>query len=238
LQNILAHAGIASRREAAKIIENGEVKVDGKVVLERGFRADISINKIEVNGKLIHGDQKKYHFLFYKPENVISTVKDTQDRRKIVDFFADVKARLYPVGRLDRNTTGLIIVTNDGDLTNKLTHPRYEIDKEYMVLAEEKLDEKMRLTLEAGIFLEDKKTSPAIIEFLKEEKNGYRYKVEIHEGQNRQIRRMFEEMSIRVRKLKRTKYAFLTLKGLKKGQYRKLTREEVERLRSICDGRS
>ena len=134
LQNILAHAGIASRREAAKIIESGKVKVDGKIVTEKGIKVDQNINKIEVNGTLLHGDEKKHYFLFYKPENVISTVKDTRGRKKIVDFFEDIDARLYPVGRLDRNTTGLIIITNDGELTNKLTHPKYEINKEYIVL--------------------------------------------------------------------------------------------------------
>ncbi|MGB2601181.1 MAG: pseudouridine synthase, partial [Candidatus Omnitrophota bacterium] len=151
LQNVLAHAGIASRRRAAQLIENGKVKVDGKVVTEKGHRIDPEEHKILIDGRPLPKEEKKYYFLFNKPENVISTVSDTHDRKKVTDYFKKIKARLYPVGRLDKDTTGLLVVTNDGTLTHRLAHPSFEIEKEYRVTITGYLSQKDSKRLERGI---------------------------------------------------------------------------------------
>ena len=130
LQTVLAHAGVASRRHAAELIESGSVKVNGKTVTEKGYRVDPDVHEILVDGRPIRKEEKKVYFLFHKPRDVISTVSDTHGRKKVTDFFKHVKARLYPVGRLDKDTTGLLLITNDGQVTHKLAHPSFEIDKE------------------------------------------------------------------------------------------------------------
>ncbi|MFH1309615.1 MAG: pseudouridine synthase [Candidatus Omnitrophota bacterium] len=238
LQTVIACAGIASRRASAKLVEEGKVKVDGKVVFEKGFRVDLDKNKIYVNGKLLPQKEKKYYFLFHKPKNVISTARDTHNRKIITDFFKDIQARLYPVGRLDRDTTGAIIVTNDGPLAHKLMHPSFEVEKEYMVLVKEALSSKALKELRMGVKLDEKLTSPCRIKEYKTEKDkvflskGTIYCINLHEGRNRQIRRMFETCGTRVLELKRVRYAGLSLKGVKQGEYRELTEAEVEKLKT------
>ena len=229
LQSILAHAGVASRREAAKIIESGRVKVDGRVVSERGFRVDALEHSIEVDGKAINQEKKRY-YLLNKPAGWLSTAKDTHGRRKIVDIFNKVDERVYPVGRLDKDTTGVIIVTNDGDLSHKLSHPSFEIEKVYIARVKSLLSEKEIASLEKGIEIEGQMTSPCRITLRKEFSSGVEYKVRIHEGRKRQVRQMFLYFGEKVTALKRVKYAFLTAKGLKEGEYRSLTGEEVGKL--------
>jgi pseudouridine synthase len=231
LQNILAEAGVASRRKSAELIERFEVRVDGKVVTSKGMRLDPDAHDITVGGKPLPAKEKKRYFLLYKPEGMISTVKDTHGRDKIVDLFGDVEQRLYPVGRLDKNTTGLILVTNDGDLANRLAHPRYEIDKKYLVSVRGRLSGRDREILQKGVELDGKKTSPCVIRFVKKEGDLSFYSVNIHEGRKRQVRRMFASLGHRIYALKRTAYAGLTLKGLEPGQYRELTGKEVDRLK-------
>ena len=150
LQTILSHAGAASRRSAVELIESGVVKVDGRKVTERGFRADPEEQEISVNGRKLSAE-KKYYFIFNKPKNVISTAKDTHERRKVTDYFEGVKARLYPVGRLDRDTTGLLVVTNDGELAYRLMHPKFEIEKEYLVTIKPCVDNADIKKIEKGI---------------------------------------------------------------------------------------
>lgn len=236
LQNILAHAGVASRRHAAELIEAGKVKVDGKIVRERGLRFDPDLHDISVSGKAIPKEETKYYFLFNKPAGIISTVKDTHDRRKVTDFFSDIDARLYPVGRLDKDTTGVLIVTNDGKITHGLTHPSFEVDKEYIVDVDESIKALDIRKLEKGIYLEDKMTSPCSIQ---RERTGGKasYIVRLHEGRKRQIRRMFEVIGRKVVSLKRVKYAGLTLKGLKEGEFRPLTEEEIKRLKKLAENK-
>jgi 23S rRNA pseudouridine2605 synthase len=233
LQNVLAHAGIASRRRAAQLIESGKVKVDGKVITEKGCRIDPEEHKILVDGRAIPKEEKKYYFLFNKPVNVISTASDTHDRRKVIDYFKEVKARLYPVGRLDKDTTGLLLVTNDGMLTHKLAHPSFEVEKEYRVTINGYLSQKDLDRLEKGIDLEGKKTAPCVIRRVKRTLKGDVLKIILHEGRKRQIRRMFEEVGAKVTALERTRYAGLTLGRLKPGEYRQLTEREIARLSKI-----
>ncbi len=233
LQTILAHAGIASRRGAVALIERGKVSVDGHVVKEKGFRADPEENDIRVEGKPLSGAEKKYYFLFNKPENVISTVVDTHDRKKVTDFFGDVDARLYPVGRLDKDTTGLLILTNDGDLAHKLTHPRFEVEKEYSALVDVKVSTDDIKRIAGGIKIDGKMTTPCEVEYVKKSGKGFLYRVKIHEGRKRQIRLMFAEVGGKVRMLKRLKFAGLSLRGVQEGQRRDLTDSEIARLKAL-----
>lgn len=227
LQTILAHAGVASRRGSAALIEEGRVSVDGRVVREKGFKLDRDKHEILVNGSPLKGKEEKLYFLLNKPAGFISTVKDTHDRRKITDIFAGVKERLYPIGRLDKDTTGLIIVTNDGDLAHKLSHPSSEIDKEYMVRTESPLEEQSLKKMSAGVDIDGKMTTPCEI---KPMRNAV-YRVILHEGRKRQIRRMFESEGIRVLELDRVRYAGLSLGSLERGEYRPLTEIEIRRLK-------
>lgn len=236
LQTILAHAGVASRRRAAEIIEEGRVKVDGRLVAERGARIDPVGAVIEVDGRVIGREEKKYYFLLNKPIGVVSTVKDIHAPMKVTDFFKDVDARLYPVGRLDKDTTGALIMTNDGALANRLAHPSYEIDKEYRVTVEGPLSQGKVLRLERGIELDGKPTARCLIESIGRAKESTTFRVKLHEGRKRQIRRMFEAAGTKVTALRRVRYAGLTLKGLEEGEYRPLSRREVEGLIKLTGG--
>ena len=232
LQKLIARAGICSRREAEKIILAGRVTVDGKIVRELGAKADPSQNKIRVDGKILHFDTEKIYILLNKPRGYVSTVKDERGRKTVLDLLGEnFSERVYPVGRLDLNSEGLLILTNDGDLTNALIHPRFEVEKTYRAkisgeLTEEKLDK-----LRAGIELDDGLTAPAEIYLLGENF----VEVTIHEGRNRQVRRMFAAIGCDVKRLRRIKFAGLTLEGLKVGQWRELTAEEVAQLYKTGD---
>ena len=201
--------------------------VDGKIITELGAKAGTS-QKICVDGKILTFDTKKIYLLLNKPRGYVSTVKDERGRKTILDLI-DVSERVYPVGRLDLNSEGLLILTNDGDLTNALIHPRYEVSKTYRAkisgdLTEEKLDR-----LRAGIELDDGLTAPAEIYLL--EKNLV--EVTIHEGRNRQVRRMFAAIGCDVKRLRRIKFAGLTLKNLRVGKFRALTAEEISSLKNL-----
>lgn len=235
LQKIISQAGVASRRQAEVLIQEGKVTVNGKVVTELGLKADPLADKIKVNGKPLQAEAKPVYFLLNKPKGYLSTVRDDRGRKTIMELFPDVKERIFPVGRLDRNTEGLLLLTNDGAMMNTLLHPKFEIYKTYMARVdgcptEEKLDR-----LRAGIMLEDGLTAPAKVYVL--ERDGLRdlttIEITIHEGRNRQIRRMFTAIGHDVKALKRTEFAGLTLSGVKRGQYRELTANELKHLRSF-----
>ena len=227
LQKIIAQAGFCSRRAAEKLILDGKVSVDGKIITELGAKAD-SNQKIIVDGKILTSNAKKIYLLLNKPRGYVSTAKDERNRKTVIDLLGkNFSERVWPVGRLDLNSEGLILLTNDGDLTNTLIHPRYEISKTYRVkisgeITEEKLDR-----LRAGIELDDGLTAPAEIFLLGENL----VEITIHEGRNRQVRRMFAALGCDVKKLRRTKFAGLTLDGVKVGQFRALTAEEISRLK-------
>ena len=228
LQKLIARAGICSRRAAEDLIAAGLVTIDGKIVRELGTKADPSKNKIRVDGRPVTFGAEKIYLLMNKPRGYVTTVHDDRGRRTVLELLGDdFSERVYPVGRLDLNSEGLLLLTNDGDLTNSLIHPRYEVSKTYRAkisgdLTEEKLDK-----LRAGIELDDGLTAPAEIYLL--EKNLV--EVTIHEGRNRQVRRMFAAIGCDVKRLRRIKFAGLTLDGLKVGQFRELTAAEVAGLK-------
>ncbi|KJJ84966.1 RNA pseudouridine synthase [Candidatus Omnitrophus magneticus] len=234
LQVILAEAGIASRRGSIAFIEEGRVSVDGKVVTEKGYKVDPFIHAVLVDGKPLQAPIKKKYFIFNKPKNVISTSLDTHERAKITDFFKNIDGRLYSIGRLDKDTTGVIIITNDGDLTHRLSHPSFEIEKEYIAKVKGNIPERNIHILRSGIELDGKKLSRCVITKIGREKNGDIFNVKIHEGRKRQIRRMFEEIGSDVISLERIKYAGLTSDGLKQGEFRELTKSEEVHLKKIA----
>ncbi len=234
LQNILALSGVASRRASAELILGGFVEVDGRVVREKGLRLDPEKHRIKVKGKEIGAPEKKYYFLLNKPPGYISTVSDTHGRRKVLDLFADIPARLYPVGRLDKDTTGVLIVTNDGELAHRLAHPGYEVEKEYRVTVDKALDKITITRMSEGVDIEGKKTSPCLIKAAGGSKDKNVYSVRLHEGRKRQIKKMFESVGAVVRELDRVKYAGLSCKSVPVGSRRELTRDEVTRLKKIC----
>lgn len=235
LQKVIAHAGFASRRKAEQLILEGKVKVNGKVVTELGVKVSSS-DRVEVDGIPVEKEEPVY-FVLYKPTGVISSVNDDKGRKSVTDFLPEVKQRIYPIGRLDYDTAGLILLTNDGEFANLLMHPRNEIDKVYVAKVKGiPLKERLR-SLEKGILLEDGKTAPARVKMLSVDKRKQTAIIEItiHEGRNRQVRRMFEAIGHPVMKLKRERYAFLTLKGMKAGEARELTPHEVKQLRFMAE---
>ncbi|WP_347552912.1 pseudouridine synthase [Pseudalkalibacillus hwajinpoensis] len=232
LQKVIAQAGVTSRRKAEGLIEEGRVKVNGKVVTELGTKVSDRC-KIEVNGIPVEREEPVY-FLFYKPTGVISTVEDDKGRKAVTDYFHDIEERVFPVGRLDYDTSGALLLTNDGDFANKLMHPSYHVDKVYVVKVKGLVDKETIQKLERGVQLEEGKTSKARARILSTDKQKGKSIVEltIHEGKNRQVRRMFEALGYPVQKLKRERYGFLELTGLNPGDYRELKPYEVKQLRN------
>ncbi len=234
LQKVIAHAGIASRRDAEEIITAGRVTVNGKVVTELGTKIEPRRDRVAIDGKILKAEKYVY-ILLNKPKGVVTTLEDPRGRKTVADIVAKIPERIYPVGRLDYNTEGLLIMTNDGDITHALTHPSHEIAKTYLAKVEgfppeEKLDR-----LRVGIRLEDGVTAPAKINIvdIDREKELTTLEIIIYEGKNRQIRRMCETIGHPVKNLKRIQYAFLTLEGLRRGQYRQLLPQEVEELKLL-----
>src|SRR5574344_2774067 len=230
LQKVLAAAGVASRREAEKYITGGRVKVNGKLVTELGTKVN-DRDLITVDDKAVRREQKVYR-LFYKPRGVVTTMKDPEGRTCIADFVGDIEARVYPVGRLDYNTEGLLLLTNDGALAQTLTHPSHEFTKTYQVtvlglVPQEKLDQ-----LRLGVMLEDGMTAPAVVTLLgyDNERGLTNFEITIHEGRNRQVRRMCDFLGYPVRRLMRTKMGPLNLKGMRRGDSRELDEFEITNL--------
>jgi 23S rRNA pseudouridine2605 synthase len=236
LQKVIARAGIASRRKSEDLIKEGRVKVNGKVVTELGLKVTSS-DKVEVNEIQIEKEEPVY-FLLYKPRGVISSVNDEKGRKVVTDFFPHLKERIYPVGRLDYDTSGLLVLTNDGEFANLLMHPKSEVDKVYVAKLKGIPTKENLRKLEKGIRLEDGKTAPARVKLLSADnkKQSAIVEITIHEGRNRQVRRMFEAIGHDVMKLKRERYGFLTLSGLKTGDARELSPHEVKQLRALGMG--
>ncbi|ENQ3104722.1 ribosomal large subunit pseudouridine synthase B [Bacillus sp. 491mf] len=234
LQKVIAQAGIASRRKAEELIQQGKVKVNGKIVTELGTKVSAQ-DKVEVNNIPLEKETPAY-FLLYKPTGVISSVTDDKGRKVVTDFFLDIPQRLFPIGRLDYDTSGLILMTNDGEFANILMHPKYKVEKTYVAKVKGPLTgEKIRM-LEKGVMLEEGKTAPARVKILSWDKRKEIAIVQltIHEGRNRQVRRMFEAVGCNVMKLKRERYAFLELGSLRPGDARELTPHEVKQLRALA----
>lgn len=231
LQKILAGAGVASRRKCEEMILNGQVQVNGETVTTLGTKADPAVDVITVNGKTI-GAEKKIYIMLNKPKGVITSASDPQGRKIVTDYLKGISERLYPVGRLDYDTEGLLLLTNDGDFAHLLTHPKHHVPKTYLATVKgvphgTELDK-----LKQGIMLEDGMTSPAEVEYYDVDPEGKQavISITIHEGRNRQVRRMFEAIEHPVTKLKRISFGEVYLENLKRGIYRHLSKEEVEGL--------
>jgi len=234
LQVAVSRAGLASRRKAASIIEEGKVSVNGKIIRERGHAVDPERDEIIVGGVKIKRHEKKVYLLMNKPRSVITSKSDPEGRRTVFDLLPREPLRvLHSVGRLDKDTTGLLLLTNDGELTYRLTHPKFEIRKKYKVICEGKLSDKEKHILEKGMFIEGRKTASAKIEVLRSDDKNTELFIEIHEGRKRQIRNMFLFLGHPIESLERVSYEFLKLGSLRRGEFRHLTSEEVRRLKAL-----
>ncbi|MFN2216316.1 MAG: pseudouridine synthase [Anaerolineales bacterium] len=230
LQKILAHAGFGSRRSCEKLIEDGRVSVNNKSV-KLGDKADLELDEITVDGKKVNKTQSLIYIALYKPRNVISAVKSPDPRRTVLDL-VDVNESVYPVGRLDADSEGLILLTNDGDLANKLTHPRYNHEKEYKVLVARHPDEEQINLWRRGVVLEDGyKTRPAFVRVQSSSGKGSWLQVILKEGRKRQIREMGKVTGLPVVTIIRMRIATLKLDKLKPGEWRYLSSEEIQSLK-------
>lgn len=231
LNKYLALAGIASRREADRMISEGRVSVNGDMVDMLGIQVDGEKDKVEVDGKSVKPMKSGVYVILNKPPGYLVTAKDPFQRPTIMNLLPSMKTRIFPVGRLDFDSEGLLLLTNDGDLANRLMHPSYQVIKEYRIRVKPKPDLSALATLQKGISLDGKKTAPAKFRILTTTVKGTLLIAKIHEGRKRELRRMFEYMGFRVLALKRVKLGGLHLGHLKKGKWRHLTRDEVARLK-------
>ena len=237
LQKIIAAAGVASRRKAEELITSGQVQVNGRVVTELGSKADPQTDHVRVNGKLLPAVQRPVYLLLNKPKGYVTTVSDPEKRPTVVDLIRGVKGRVYPVGRLDYASEGLLLLTNDGELANRLMKAASHVPKTYVVKVAGNPKEEAIAKLRSGVSIatDDGKrvrTGRAGVRIVKEAANPW-YEITLMEGRNRQIRRMFEAVGHHVEKIKRVRYGPLTL-DVPPGQFRLLTLKEVERLKSAC----
>ena len=229
LQKVMANSGICSRRKAEELILAGKVKVDGKIVTELGLKVNEK-NIIEVGGKPISREEKEY-YLLNKPRGVLTTTSDDKNRKTVVDLI-DTDKRIYPVGRLDYDTTGVLMLTNDGDFANMIMHPKNEIDKVYVAKIKGIVNGEAVHKLEDGVMIDDSfvKASRVKVKKIDTKTNHSLVEITIHEGKNHQVKKMFEAVGYLVDKLKRERVAFLTVDDLNSGEYRKLSNKEISKL--------
>ena len=237
LQKVIANYGYCSRRHAEELIKMGKVRVNGDTVLELGTKVS-SKDIIEVEGVVLDKNKTFEYYLLYKPKGVVTTNNDDKGRKTVVDLI-DTNNRIYPVGRLDYDTTGVLLLTNDGEFANGLMHPASNIDKVYIVKVEGILTGYDIKRLKDGILIDGIKTSKCHVKLRSVDKEKSRCIVEItiHEGRNHQVKKMIEAVGKKVIKLKRERYAFLDLRGLKTGEYRKLTKKEVNILYNMINNK-
>ena len=229
LQKVIANSGYCSRREAEKLIVSGKVSVNNKIITELGTKVSDN-DEISIDGVKLSKEQKEY-YLLYKPRGVVSTSHDDKGRKTVVDLI-NTNARIYPVGRLDYDTTGVLLLTNDGELSNLLTHPKNNVDKIYIAKIKGILDVGSIKKLENGLIIDGYKTSKARVKVRRIDKknNTSIVQITIHEGKNHQVKKMFEAVGHEVLKLKREVFAFFTTGDLNAGEYRRLTIKEVKQL--------
>ena len=240
LQKFIADCGLASRRKAEEMIARGLVEVNGQTVTRQGVKIDPARDQGRVDGRPLEAaGPDRTTILLYKPTGYICTMNDPGGRPLVGDLHREIKARLFPVGRLDFNTSGLLLCTNDGELANLLMHPRYKLEKEYLVTVAGRFDAADLARLRAGVELDDGPARPLKAEIVDQSSRQSRIRMVIAEGRNRQVRRMFEALDCRVVTLMRTRLAFLNLKGVKRGQWRQLEKWEVKRLYKLAgEGRN
>jgi 23S rRNA pseudouridine2605 synthase len=234
LQKILATAGVASRRKAEQLIVEGRVTVNGKTVVELGSKADPEHDHIKVDGRLIRQPDHFVYLALHKPDSVVSTASDPQGRPTVLDFMHSVKARVYPVGRLDYHSEGLIFLTNDGQFANAMTLARSHVPKTYLVKSKGQLSPEAEEQFRTGIPIHGHRTAPAGLRLLRRADNPW-YEVRLIEGRNQQIRIMFKHLGHLVEKLRRVSIGTVDLGSLKKGEFRRLTPEEVRKLMRMAN---
>ncbi|MDO3409581.1 pseudouridine synthase [Saccharibacillus sp. CPCC 101409] len=239
LQKILAQAGVASRRKCEELILAGKVEVNGEVVTTLGTKADPDADEITVGGRAIKAQQKLY-LMFNKPKGVITSATDPEGRKVVTDYIKGIKERVYPVGRLDYDSEGLLLLTNDGELAQRLTHPSHHVPKTYLATVEGIPHGDSLEKLRRGIQLDDGMTAPAELEYydVDQEKKQATIRITIYEGKNRQVRRMFDAISHPVKRLKRISMGNLYLQNLKRGLYRHLTKSEVNELKQLAENKN
>ncbi|MBS1914355.1 MAG: rRNA pseudouridine synthase [Bacteroidetes bacterium] len=232
LNKVLADAGVASRRAADELIAAGRVKVNGKVVTELGLRVDPR-DRVMLDGQLIGDPERLVYYILNKPKDTITTTSDERGRRTVLDL-VHTHERIYPVGRLDRNTTGVLILTNDGDLANRLMHPRYGVPRLYEVMLDRPLDLHHAKEIVQGVMLEGgEQTQPCELDV--DARDRHSLAILLHEGKNREVRRIFEHFGYEVTRLDRKQYAGLTARGLARGEWRRLDRREISMLRRMVN---
>lgn len=231
INKYIAQAGVASRRKADELIENGNVKVNGAVMKEPGYDVQEG-DKVEVNGRIVEGQQKLVYVLVNKPFGVITSAKDEKDRVTVMELVKDIDERLFPVGRLDYNTTGALIMTNDGSLTYRVTHPKHELGKTYRALVKGVVSPEKARKLRGGVDIGGYVTKRAKVSIIKGNQNSTLVEITIFEGKNRQVRKMFSAIGNPVQELERIAIGNVRLGHLKTGHYRKLTKEEIEYLKN------
>ncbi len=235
LQKILASAGVASRRKSETLIVEGRVTVNGAVVTELGTKADPESDHIKVDGRLIRPPGRLVYIALNKPDNVVSTASDPQGRETVLDFLPGIRERVYPVGRLDYHSTGLILLTNDGEFANAVTAARSHVPKTYLVKTKGQLTSEEEQEFRTGIPLSGQRTAPAGLRLIRRGENPW-YEVRLFEGRNQQIRIMFKHFGHLVEKLRRVRIGTLELGSIKPGEFRHLTPEEVRKLMRMARG--
>ena len=233
LQKYLALCGVASRRRAEQMIADGMVQVNGQTITEMGVQVEES-DIVCVHGKRVLPETEKRYILYHKPMGEVTTVSDEKGRDTVMDHFRDFPVRLYPIGRLDYDSEGLLLLTNDGDLAAKLTHPSHEVDKTYLARVTTRLSPEELHTLRTGVTLDDGfHTSPARVRVIREETFASAVLITIHEGHNRQVRRMMEAVGHKVLLLRRVRFGPIDLRGVERGAWRDLTPEEIRALKEL-----
>ena len=232
LQKLISACGLASRREAERWIEAGRVAVDGQIA-SLGDKADPSLELVTVDGKPIGRAETLVTLLLNKPVGYVTTMSDPEGRPVVGELLTDIPQRVVPVGRLDLTTEGLLLMSNDGDLAQRLAHPRFHVEKTYLARVHGLVDAATLDRLAKGVQLEDGMTAPARVRLVRTTRTNSWLELTLHEGRNRQVRRMCEALGYTVSRLKRIGYAFLEEGDLKPGQYRRLTQREIERLKSL-----
>ena len=231
LQKYLALCGAASRRHAEEMIADGRVKVNGQVITEMGVQVEEG-DEVRLDGKIMRPEDVKKYVIYHKPAGEVTTVNDPEGRACVLDHFRDYPVRLFPAGRLDYDSEGLLLLTNDGELTEKMLHPSNEVDKSYLARVTGEVTMESVHKLRSGVMLDDHRTSPAKVRIVKLEAFATQVLVTIHEGRNRQVRRMFEAVGHQVLQLRRVKFGPLELGDLRRGEWRELRPEEVKALKA------
>ena len=235
INKYIALCGVASRRKAEELILAGRVTVNDEVMTELSYKVDEENDIVKVDDKLIKEENKLVYILLNKPEGYITTVKDQFDRPSVLDLVKDIKERVYPIGRLDYETSGLLLLTNDGDLTYKLTHPKHEVDKTYVARVKGKLTKEEIERFKTGLKIEDYTTAPAKLKVIKydEQRDSSLLEIKIHEGKNRQVRKMCKAINHPVLRLRRSAMGKIKIGDCEIGKYRYLTEDEIKYLKNL-----